>query len=97
MPQANAPCLLDARQMEAHLQRLCREIVAVFGDDETVALLGIRTRGLHLAERLKTMLLEFPNVPLADVPDGGEEDSVVVRLVGEPRAFDFEVNDYAAI
>ena len=67
MPQANAPCLLDARQMEAHLQRLCREIVAVFGDDETVALLGIRTRGLHLAERLKTML---ENILQREIPLG---------------------------
>ena len=67
MPQANAPCLLDARQMEAHLQRLCREIVAVFGDDETVALLGIRTRGLHLAERLKGML---ENILQREIPLG---------------------------
>jgi pyrimidine operon attenuation protein/uracil phosphoribosyltransferase len=56
MPQANAPCLLDAKQMETHLLRLCREIVATFGNDESIALLGIRTRGLYLAERLKTML-----------------------------------------
>lgn len=56
MPQANAPCLLDARQVEAHLQRLCRELVAAFGNDEGIALLGIRTRGLFLAERLKGML-----------------------------------------
>jgi len=56
MPQANAPCLLDAKQMEVHLQRLCREIVAAFGNDESIALLGIRTRGLYLAERLKAML-----------------------------------------
>jgi pyrimidine operon attenuation protein/uracil phosphoribosyltransferase len=56
MPDAQAPCLLDAKQMEIHLQRLCREIAAAFGDDETLALLGIRTRGLHLAERLAAML-----------------------------------------
>ncbi|NTV74091.1 MAG: bifunctional pyr operon transcriptional regulator/uracil phosphoribosyltransferase PyrR [Holophaga sp.] len=56
MPQANAPCLLDAKQMEVHLQRLCREISAVFGSDASIALLGIRTRGLYLAERLKAML-----------------------------------------
>ena len=56
MPDAQAPCLLDAKQMEAHLQRLCREIAAAFGDDESLALLGIRTRGLHLAERLAAML-----------------------------------------
>jgi pyrimidine operon attenuation protein / uracil phosphoribosyltransferase len=56
MPQANAPCLLDAKQMEVHLQRLCREISALFGSDDAIALLGIRTRGLYLAERLQAML-----------------------------------------
>jgi pyrimidine operon attenuation protein/uracil phosphoribosyltransferase len=56
MPDTQAPCLLDARQVEVHLQRLCREIVAAFGNNESLALLGIRTRGLHLAERLAVML-----------------------------------------
>ena len=67
MPQATTPCLLDAKQMEVHLQRLCREIVAAFGDDDTIALLGIRTRGLFLAERLKTML---DAILLKDIPLG---------------------------
>ena len=42
MPDTPAPCLLDARQVEVHLQRLCREIVAAFGNHESLALLGIR-------------------------------------------------------
>ena len=44
--------------------------------------------------RLKGMLLQIPNIPLDDVPPGGEEDSVVVRTVGEPRSFDFEPKDH---
>jgi pyrimidine operon attenuation protein/uracil phosphoribosyltransferase len=56
MPDSQAPCLLDARQVEVHLQRLCREIAAAFGNNESLALLGIRTRGLYLAERLAEML-----------------------------------------
>ena len=56
MPEPQAPCLLDAQQMEAHLQRLCREIAAAFGADESLALMGIRTRGLYLAQRLVAML-----------------------------------------
>jgi pyrimidine operon attenuation protein/uracil phosphoribosyltransferase len=59
MPDSLAPCLLDARQVEIHLQRLCREIVAAFGNNESLALLGIRTRGLHLAERLSAMLQDI--------------------------------------
>ena len=56
MPDTPSPCLLDARQVEVHLQRLCREIVAAFGNNDNLALVGIRTRGLHLAERLLPML-----------------------------------------
>ena len=56
MPEAVGPCLLDAQQMEVHLQRLCREILAAFGNHQDLALLGIRTRGLYLAERLTAML-----------------------------------------
>ena len=56
MPDTPSPCLLDARQVEVHLQRLCREIVAAFGNDDDLAVVGIRTRGLHLAERLLPML-----------------------------------------
>lgn len=67
MSDTLAPCLLDAKQMEAHLQRLCREIVAAFGNDESLALMGIRTRGLHLAERLAAML---SNVLQKDIPLG---------------------------
>ena len=35
--------------------------------------------------RLRTILLELPNVTLPDVPAGGEEHNVVVKQWGEPR------------
>lgn len=44
--------------------------------------------------RLKDMLLEIPNIPLDDVPEGGEEDSVVLRHEGTPPDFDFEPRDH---
>lgn len=56
MSDIPSPCLLDARQVDVHLQRLCREIAAAFGSNESLALVGIRTRGLFLAERLSAML-----------------------------------------
>ena len=37
---------------------------------------------------------QLPNLVLPDVPDGGEEDSVVLRTVGTPRKFDFEPKDH---
>ena len=56
MPDSQSPCLLDARQLEAHLLRVSREVAAAFGPQESFALVGIRTRGLHLAKRLQAML-----------------------------------------
>ena len=44
--------------------------------------------------RLEEMLLQIPNIPLDDVPVGGEEDSVVLRHVGRPRQFDFAPRDH---
>jgi seryl-tRNA synthetase len=45
-------------------------------------------------ERLREMLLEIPNIPLDGVPDGGEDDAVVLREVGERTSFDFEPKDH---
>ena len=44
--------------------------------------------------RLKTLLLDIPNIALDDVPDGGEEDFVVLREIGERPSFDFEIKDH---
>jgi len=58
--------------------------------------LGERLQGLeaHVRElemRLRDLLLEIPNMPAEDVPDGADESgNVVVRQSGEPASFDFE-------
>lgn len=39
---------------------------------------------------IRDTLLAMPNLPLPEVPDGGEEDNVVVRRWGTKRTFDFE-------
>ena len=49
----------------------------------------ISTLELELAGvegELGEILLQLPNIPLADVPEGGEESNRVVRTWGEPRA-----------
>lgn len=85
MTAANVPCLLDAKQMEAHLQRLCREIAAAFGNDDSLALLGIRTRGLYLAERLSAMI---KSTMKRDVPLGALDITLyrddLVEKAGSP-------------
>ena len=51
-------CQLDATQMDEALRRMAREIAARIPEDEALVLLGIRTRGLPLAERLGFALAE---------------------------------------
>jgi seryl-tRNA synthetase len=54
-------------------------------------LAGLEEQVRYLEERLRDLLLEIPNIPADDVPDGREEsDNVVVRQSGEPRVFEFE-------
>ncbi|MDQ2687354.1 MAG: serine--tRNA ligase [Armatimonadota bacterium] len=42
-----------------------------------------------LVDEREDLLYYIPNLPHADTPEGGEENNVVVRSVGEPRAFGF--------
>ncbi len=41
------------------------------------------------------LMIQVPNIPLADVPIGKDDsENVVVRKWGEPKKFDFEVKDH---
>jgi seryl-tRNA synthetase len=51
------------------------------GDE--IAQLESELRGVE--EALQGILLEIPNIPLPDVPDGPEENNVIVKTWGEPR------------
>lgn len=50
---------------------------------ETIA--AEETQLAAVEANLQRLLLEIPNIPLADVPDGGEEHNVVVKTWGTPR------------
>ena len=94
--------LTEVESRRAERKRASDEIAAVkkAGGDADQAIAAMRALGDQIKEheaalaeteeRLNVMLLELPNIPLPDVPDGGEEDSVVLRTVGRaPREFDF--------
>ncbi|MGH1418361.1 MAG: serine--tRNA ligase [Hyphomicrobiaceae bacterium] len=52
----------------------------------------------NLTASLEAALSELPNLPLADVPDGQDEnDNVEVRKVGTPATFDFEPKQHFEI
>jgi seryl-tRNA synthetase len=43
----------------------------------------------------EAIMLKLPNIPLSDVPIGKDEnDNKVVKIVGKPKEFDFEVKDH---
>ena len=51
---------------------------------------SLDTAAQELEERIHGLLLGLPNIPLADVPPGAdEEDNSIVRQFGEPPALDF--------
>lgn len=51
----------------------------------------------QLAAQLHDLMLTIPNLPSAKAPDGGEEDAVEVRRVGEVPKFEFEPKDHVDI
>ena len=93
MPAAPGPCpsqpvpdpALDPGQMAATLQRLAAELVSMVGPEEEVVLLGIRSRGLPLAERLATLLREITGAP---IPVGALDITLyrddLTEMVGSP-------------
>ena len=98
--------LTDVESRRAARKRASDDIAVVkkAGGDAAQAIAAMRVLGDTIKEReaalgeveeqLRAMLLEIPNLVLDDVPDGGEEDSVVLRHVGTPGEFDFEVKDH---
>jgi len=48
--------------------------------------------------KLYELLSGVPNIPHASVPDGvSEDDNVLVRTIGTPRTFDFEIKDHETL
>ncbi len=63
----------DAAQLVKESRELGEEIARLEGELQSVE------------QSLSAILMEVPNITLPDVPDGGEENNVVVRQWGEPR------------
>ncbi|MDZ7779368.1 MAG: serine--tRNA ligase [Gemmatimonadota bacterium] len=68
----------DASGLVAEMRRVGERIDAL---DEQVG---------QSEERIRALLLELPNAPLPEVPEGTEDDNVVAAVEGEPSSFDFE-------
>ena len=65
MTAAQAPAareLLDAEALQRTLHRIAHEIIEANADLGRVALVGIHTRGVPLAHRLRRLIEEFSGV-----------------------------------
>ena len=52
----------------------------------------------NLETRIDARLMDMPNLPAEDVPDGADESAnVEIRRVGEPPVFDFEARDHVEV
>jgi seryl-tRNA synthetase len=75
----------DSADLEASAKRLADEVA---GDEAR----------LKQAEARRTeLLLALPNLAQEAAPDGGEDDAVTLREVGEPPQFDFAPRDHVEI
>jgi pyrimidine operon attenuation protein / uracil phosphoribosyltransferase len=62
---ASERVLLDADALERTLHRIAHEVIEGNPDLETVALVGIHTRGVPLAHRLRALIEQFAGVEVA--------------------------------
>ena len=52
----------------------------------------------EIQEKLKAYMLEIPNVPAPDVPDGADEsDNLQISAWGQPKVFEWEAKDHVAL
>ena len=82
-----------ASRDEATAQALMAEVAAL-----KERMPAIEAEEAALAEELNASLAAIPNLPLADVPQGADEnDNVVEKTVGDPTAFGFEPREHDSI
>jgi pyrimidine operon attenuation protein/uracil phosphoribosyltransferase len=87
-PELVGKLLLDGEALRRTLQRIAHEIVERNADLEQVALVGIHTRGVPLAQRLRRLIAEFAGVEVAlgTIDITFHRDDVAVRGRAAPLA-----------
>jgi pyrimidine operon attenuation protein/uracil phosphoribosyltransferase len=83
---AGAKLLLDAEAISRALSRIAHELIEGNADLDRVALVGIQTRGVPLASRLRRLVQERSGVelPLGALDITFHRDDVHVRDAGRP-------------
>ncbi|MGD2121321.1 MAG: serine--tRNA ligase [Gemmatimonadota bacterium] len=94
--------IAEVEELKSRRNQVSKEIGELKRKGETAEglILEMRSVGERVGEldevvsssdaRLKDLLLNLPNLPLSEVPPGGEEENVLVREWGERAVFPFE-------
>ncbi|EUJ36024.1 serine--tRNA ligase [Brochothrix campestris] len=95
--------ILKAEELKSERNRVSGEIAtkkrAKENADEQIAAMkqvgedikGLDDQLVAVNEKLKQLMLSIPNIPHESTPVGDtEDDNIVIRSVGTPRAFEFE-------
>ena len=94
-------------ELQARRNSLSKQIGMAKGKGEDASALMAEVGGIgdemkagaerlaQIQDELQQMLMQLPNLPQADVPDGADETgNVEVRRWGTPRSFNFTVKDH---
>jgi len=82
-----------AKGDEAEFERLRAKVT-----EKKVEVAAMQAEARELDARLNDLLMELPNLPLDDVPDGDDEaDNVEIHRWGMPRDFDFPPREHFEI
>ena len=98
-PTPGAALLLDRAAIDRCLKRLAHEIIERNPDLATVALAGIPSRGVHLAQRLADLIAQFENVRVfagaVDVSMHRDDLSARRRLIPvQPTSLPHDLDDH---
>ncbi len=94
--------------LRAEKNRRSKEIPGLAAEERQAAVAAMRQVDKELKEmepelarlekEFEALMLQVPNVPADDVPDGvDDKDNLEVKRWGEPRKFDFEPLDHVAL
>jgi len=102
LDEARRTAIGEANELKARRNEASKQIgdIKRSGGDAQELIAAMRGLGDRIAEldeavraneaRVEEILLSVPNLPLDEVPEGGEEANRVVATWGEPRAFAFQ-------
>jgi len=102
LDEARRTAIGEVNELKARRNEASKQIGEIkrSGGDAQELIAAMRALGDRIAEldeavraneaRVEEILLSVPNLPLDEVPEGGEDANRVVATWGEPRAFAFE-------